>query len=150
MTIIADVITRLKALPAMPGPGPWLHQVEGAAGLATLKPLAASQIPAAFVVLGEERAGGNALIGGVHQAIAMSLVVVLVLPALSAGAADGAPEAIEAAIGRVVAGLVGYRPAGADLEITYRGARLVSVQNNQLWLQATFETGRHVRTESTF
>lgn len=142
--IIDAVIARLAAVELSPGQR-WLRRCEGAAALSAVQPVQPSSLPAAFVLLGEERAAANRLVGAVHQDVTVSVVVLLVLSAIESGRSDRSPASEERALDRLVSALLGFEPTLTSVPITYGGARLAAIQNNQLWLQATFQTSRAVR-----
>lgn len=129
-----EIITRLRALPSSP-----FAVVDGAAALAAIAdaPLA---MPAAYVALVDERSEPNRYFGNaVGQQTGCQLAVIIYTRNVSDHIGAAAASEIGALKRAVRRGLVGWKPASAEM-ITHVAGELVRARGGVVVWQETFET----------
>lgn len=94
---------------------------------------------AAYILLADEAAEPNALIGQVRQMVSVGIDVVIAARNFRRETGAGAVEDIEAARDAVMAALLGWQPPDADGPVTYRRGRMVDFSRATVWWQMQFE-----------
>jgi hypothetical protein len=131
--IVADVITRLKAMSPQP-----FRIIAGALELAAVREQPAAT-PAAYVFIEAEAAADNrAMTGAVEQRVETDLAVVIVASNVADAAGGALAGDIETLKARVRNALVGFLPASGSDIITYASAEIVRMRGGFAACQLTF------------
>lgn len=125
-----------------PGGSGALKSVDGAFTLDALgkRPPQTHQLPAAFVVPVQERAGDSTIVGGTRQRVAKQFGVLLAIGARNDPRGDSLSGQIDDLSAAVKAHLVGWQPSAEHEPTLYRGAREYGMANAVGFWFMQFET----------
>jgi len=98
------------------------------------------QAPAAFLIIGTEKAGANSLMGAVDQTVTVNVGVAIAVK--NAGAKTGAKNIDQLKVIRdqIDAVLLGWQPDDANEQVEYVSGRLLGFSNQVLWWMDFYQT----------
>jgi hypothetical protein len=142
MSIVSDIITRLKDTPSSP-----FRLCETAAELASIrdKPLA---LPAVYVLITNESAEPSAYATGkVRQRLEVDIAVVIVTGNVSDSRGAAASSDVDALKQFVRAALLGFELSPEHDPLEYVSGEMIRASNGTVWFECMFSTAFHIEDQ---